>query len=204
MILEVFGEALAAGLAAAFLASSFARIEPRTRRVALAFTALAHAALLVARPDGAVLTNTTVLVSAAMAGVALAALARTPARLVVLGLAASALAVAAYFAAPTRGVLRGSAEIARYVSVYVPVGAGARPVAGWADLAVLATYFVALRRLGAGVWRAALPPTAGLVLAHGVGLAHGAALAIPFMTGATLPALPAVRPRAETPSGEPA
>lgn len=204
MILEVFGEALAAALAAAFLAASFARIERRTRRVALAFTALAHAALLVARPDGAVLTNATVLVSAALAGVALAAAARTPARLVVLGLAASALAVAAYLAGPARTLLGGGAEIARYLSVSVPAGAGARPVAGWADLVVLAAYFVALRGLGAGVWRAALPPTAGLVLAHGVGLAHGAALAIPFMTAATLPVLPAVRPRAETPSGEPA
>lgn len=204
MILAVFGEALAAALAVAFLAASFAHIEPRAQRVALAFAALAHAALLVARPAGAVVTNTMVLVSAALAGVAVAAAARTPRRLAVFGVAASALAVAAYLAGAGRGLLGGAGELARYFFVSVPVGAGYRPVAGWADLAVLAAFYVALRRAGAGVGLAALPPTAGLVLAHGVGLAHGPALAIPLMTGATLAALPAVPATAETPPGEPA
>ena len=187
MILAVLGEVLAAGLAAAFLAASFSKLEARDQLALLAVVLFAHATLLVLRPSGLLVANVTVLVSSACAGAALARLARTRSALLALAAAASAAAVVSYLVGPTRWVLEraGTARewgVSHYLAVFVPVRTGAVPVVGWGDLVVVAAFYTALRGLGAGVWGAAGPPVLGLVAALGLGLAHGGAYAVPFMT----------------------
>lgn len=203
VMLALLGEVLAAGLAAAFLAAAFSRLEPRASAVFLVFVVLGHAALLALTPASPVVANTAVLASSSAVGVAVARLAPSRSKLLALGVAASVADAAWYGAGLTPRLLDGGGAAREwgalhYLAVSVPVRGGALPVVGWGDLVMVAAFYAALRGLGSGVWGAAGPPVLGLVVALGIGLGRGSAVAVALMTSAVMVYLAIAGRRGET------
>jgi hypothetical protein len=93
----------------------------------------------------------------------------------------------------------GKSGILMHLSISFPVAGAVRPIVGIGDLVVATALFVALMRIGYGLWASFAVPLAGMILALGVGLLVGGAPALPFIAAVTGAYVLTRRPKTSSP-----
>ena len=190
LVVVLFAVTLGAGLVVYVLSDLLERIDQARLHTALAVIVVAYATALWYRPPSLIVSNTVVLGLAIAAATAIGRRFREAQSIIAFSIAASIADIISFTVGPTRSILenaeRTSGSFISYLALSIPRLEGIVPVVGVGDLLVLGVYFVALKQVGAtALWRLPIP-TAGLLVALGVGLMTGGAFGIPFMALAAI------------------
>jgi hypothetical protein len=149
-----------------------------------------YLAVLVLRPDVALLANVSVLIVAVVVGSLLGTLVTNLPALVSFCVAASIVDLLSTHAGTTAKLIQafhaGTTSLLPHLSVSLAVYGHIRPVVGIGDLVILTAIDFSLRRRGHADVFAFAAPTAGVLLALAVGLLLGGVFAIPFISATTI------------------
>jgi hypothetical protein len=174
-----------------FAAVSFlARSNKAQSQWAIAVALAVYVTLLITRPASLVASNLAVFAVSAVAAVFLGRGLRAERAIVAFSIAASIGDIVSFTLGPTRRLLRdaarGTGSLLSYLTLSIPLGKQVVPVIGIGDLLILGVLFVALGQIGTAAQIRFAVPTAGLLIALGVGLIAGGAFGIPFMASAVV------------------
>lgn len=190
LVLLFFAVTLGAAATQLAMTTTLVRLPDRVLLAVTAAVLSAYGGLMWLRPASLIVSDSIVLIGAAAIGTAIGCRLRDPAAITAFAVAAAIADVLSFTLGPTRGLLEGAdrsaGSVIAYLAVSVPAAGTVVPVVGLGDLLVLATFFVALRRVGAPFPARAAVPTAGLLVALAIGLLLGGAFGIPFMAAAVI------------------
>ncbi len=180
-----------ASAALLFAATAFTCRLPWPQTAAISVPVLGgYVAILVFRPDIALVANVSILVVAAAVGSLLGTLVGNLPGLVSFSVAASIVDIVSTQVGTTAKLTHafhaGTSDLLQYLSVSFILGGQLRPIVGIGDLIILTAIYFSLRRNGHDDLLAFAAPAAGLLLALATGLLVGGVFAIPFISATTI------------------